>query len=121
MTTTISSKKMVELIRRLTLGTEQDIVVWKATDSENVESYDTTVSETSIVIEGSKQARDVSLVVFDTNGRVLASLGTEKSADSDEKMALERLFNAVRLKSGGIDRYIDGVLGQLPEDSLRSF
>jgi hypothetical protein len=121
MSATISSKKMVELIRRLAAGTERDIVIWKIADSENVESYNATISDTNIIIEGSKQANYISMTVFDSIGRVLASVDMDRLADSSEKEALDHLFGTVRLKSGAIDGHIDKILGQLPQDALQSF
>jgi len=115
----ISTKKMAELARRLTLATEDGTVPWELGESASREEYVASVAETKIAVCLRKEDALLSIKVYDPWGNQLAEIDG-KAGDDRMVQDLGRLFRTVRFRSGGVDRYIDRVLEKLPMETLRS-
>jgi hypothetical protein len=118
MSQAVPEKKLLELARRLILGTEQDAIVWEHEHATTTEQYCCNVADTRVVIIGGHQKGEVSVKLFDPGGRMLVSLEPQRLKEGDT--LLEDLFRAVRLNSGGVEKIIDRTLEHLPKETLRS-
>lgn len=112
----VPTEKMLELVRRLRLGTQNDTVDWTEADPGAGYNYYTEIADHIISIKVSEQFGEVLVRVSDKRGRLVASADSSLMKDASQRTDFQRLYQQVRRKAGGAIGVLDDILAQLPEE-----
>jgi lysyl-tRNA synthetase class I len=115
----VPTEKMLEMVRRLTLGTQKDTVDWTEAAPGAGYNYYTEIADHIISIKVSEQFGEVLVRVSDKRGRLVASADSATMKDASQRTDFQRLFQEVRRKAGGAITVLDDILAHLPEEPKR--
>jgi len=110
----IHHPKMLELVRRLTLGTQQGAVQWNGGRSDS-NSFQSKIADKMISIKVEEQFGEVLVQVSDTSGNPLVGIDSTRTREPAERKLFHQLLQVVQKKEGGIDKVLDEILTHLPE------
>jgi hypothetical protein len=110
----IHHPKMLELVRRLTLGTQQGVVQWNGGRADS-NSFQAKIADKVISVKVEEQFGEVLVQVSDASGSPLVGIDSTRTREPDERKLFHQLLQVVQKKEGGIDKMLDEILTQLPE------
>ncbi len=109
----IHQPKMLELVRRLTLATQQGIVEWAPDNPKRKDHFKTEVAGKVISVKVEEQFAEVLVQVSDKGGKPLVAIDSTLVSDQSERRLFVELMDVVRQKEAGIDDLLDALLAEL--------
>lgn len=104
---------MLELVRRLTLATQQGIVRWAPDSPERKDHFKTEVAGKVISVKVEEQFAEVLVQVSDKGGNALLVVDSTLVSDQSDRRLFVELMDVVREKEAGIDDLLDALLAEL--------
>ena len=107
--------KMLEMVRRLTIGTQQGVVEWKGNGSQSHDSFLATVADKTIHVKVEDQFGEVLVQVLGKDGKPIVGIDSTRIQTQPDRKLFTDLLQVVRKKEGGLEKMLDEILAQLPE------
>jgi hypothetical protein len=114
------ASKVVELLRRLTLGTEEGRVRWEAT--ARPDTFQATFPRYSVTIRSDEDPESwretFEFAILNQEGSVMekATPGSLSTEDATSLATLQTLFTAARRNAMGLNEALDEIMEDLPEE-----
>jgi len=114
--------KVIQIIRRLHLATEQETIEWEETDRKQAYAYATKSSSVIVASVDNDGSMPFELQILDEKGNVIESLRSHVPDENFEYTTtlpggndLRDLYELVRRSVLGIEETLDQLLAGLPE------
>jgi hypothetical protein len=104
---------MLELVRRLTLATQQGIVKWDPASPERKDHFKTEIAGKVILVKVEEQFAEVLVQVLEKDGRPMVAIDSTLVSEQSERRLFVELMEVVRRKEAGIDDLLDILLAEL--------
>lgn len=109
----IHRPKMLEIVRRLTLATQQGILEWVPDNPKRKDHFKTEVAGKLISVKVEDQFAEVLVRISDRSGNPLVAVDSTLVRDQSERRLFVELMEAVRKKEEGIEDLLDALLAEL--------
>jgi hypothetical protein len=107
--------KMVELVKRLTIATEQGMLEWETGGDKSPNVFSTDVDGSTIRMKFEEAFGEILVQVSDSAGNSLVSIDSTRIHEKAERLLFRQLLEVVQVKEEGLDKFLDSLLAKLPE------